>query len=68
MSERPSPPGLYTTRQVAEALGISSRRVQQIAAANLIGQWFADRLVLTDEDIELIRSRVRGWNGKKETQ
>lgn len=47
----------YTTQQVAEMLGISTRAVRFAAEALNVGEKFGDRLLFTDEDVERLRNR-----------
>ena len=47
----------YTTQQVANLLGISTRAVRFAAEALSVGEKFGDRLLFTDDDIERLRNR-----------
>ena len=48
---------LYTTKQVADALGITTGRVRQLARALSLGRWVGSVRLFTDADIEVMRSR-----------
>lgn len=48
---------LYTTKQVADALGITTGRVRQLARALSLGRWVGSVRVFTDADIEVMRRR-----------
>ena len=54
---------IYTTKEAAAALGVSTRRVQQACSRDGIGRKHGRDLLLTDADIEYMRSR-RGKVGK----
>ena len=49
---------IYTTTEAATALGVSRRRVQQACSRDGIGRKHGRDLLLTDADVEYIRSRV----------
>jgi hypothetical protein len=48
---------LHTTRQVADALGLSVQRVKQLAVSLEVGQKVGRDWVFTDADIALMRRR-----------
>ena len=48
---------LYTTKQVADALGITTGRVRQLARALGIGRWVGSMRLYTDADIDALRAR-----------
>ena len=48
---------LHSTAEVASQLGVSVRRVRQIAKSMEVGQNISGRLVFTDADIDAMRNR-----------
>ena len=48
---------LHTTRQAADALGISVQRVKQLAVQLGVGQKVGRDWVLSDDDLERLRQR-----------
>ena len=50
---------LYTTKQVADALGITTGRVRQIARKFEIGRWVGSMRLYTDADVAAIRDHMR---------
>jgi len=49
---------IYTTKEAATALGVSTRRVQQACKRDGLGRKHGRDLLLTDADMEYIRSRM----------
>jgi len=53
----------YTTREAAAALGVSPRRVRQAVSRNGIGEKRGRDWMLTEADVEYLRSRL-GQRGR----
>ena len=48
---------LYTTKQVADALGITTGRVRQLARALKLGRWVGSVRLYTEADVDALRNR-----------
>mgnify|MGYP000882152541 FL=1 len=59
---------LYTTQQAADALGLTTGRVRQIARSLRIGQRIGRDWVFTEDDIERIRQRNKKQGRKPTTK
>ena len=59
---------LSTTQQAADALGITARRVRQLASELGIGQRMGRDWVFTEDDIERIRQRNKKQGRKPTTK
>jgi hypothetical protein len=56
---------LYTSRQIAAELGISMRRVQELAKSRKLGRMIGRDILFTPADLDSMRSRVTGRPGGK---
>ena len=48
---------LYTTKQVADKLGVTSRRVRKLAQTLDLGRWVGSVRLYSDADIDVMRTR-----------
>ena len=48
---------LYTTKQVADALGITTGRVRQLARKLNLGRWVGSVRLYSDADLAILRAR-----------
>lgn len=48
---------LYTTKQIADMLGITTGRVRQLARALDLGRWVGSVRLYSEADLDVMRSR-----------
>jgi hypothetical protein len=58
---------LYTTKQIADALGITTGRVRQLARDLNLGRWVGTVRLFDDADLERLRARNQ-TRGRKDTR
>lgn len=48
---------LYTTKQVADALGVTTGRIRQLARELELGRWVGSVRLYSDADVDAMRAR-----------